>query len=241
MTAYPGPRIFLLPLFLLPFLLAAPAAASTCYGRPGAGSIGAAVALPAGGTNFQAYSALGVQLGRTHVHGQVSDVLLDAYTALETSAPGKRFVYGETGLQAGGRMQPHRTHQNGLSVDFMVPVLDAQGRSVPLPSSPRNKFGYGVEFDAAGRAGALRIDYAALAEHLYALQRAAHARRIGIALVIFDPALMPALLATPRGKDLRSLPFMQRKPWVRHDEHYHVDFTVPCQPRKAQGKVIKAR
>ena len=127
-------------------------------------------------------------------------------------------------------MRPHRTHQNGMSVDFMVPVLDAQGRSVPLPSSPLNEFGYGLEFDAQGRAGDLRTDYAALAEHLYQLRQAARKRQVGIALVIFDPALMPALLATARGKDLRGLPFMQGKPWIRHDEHVHVDFALPCRP-----------
>lgn len=214
-------------------LLAAPlpALASTCYGRPGAGSIAAAVALPASGANFEAYSRLGVRMGRTHVHARVREVLLDAYAALERSAPGKHFVYGETGLKEGGRMHPHRTHQNGLSVDFMVPVLDAQGRSVPLPSSPLNKFGYGLEFDAQGMAGDLRIDYAALAEHLYQLRQAARKRQVGIALVIFDPALMPALLATARGKDLRGLPFMRGKPWIRHDEHVHVDFALPCRPK----------
>ena len=234
MTADPAKR-HLLP-FLIPFLLAAPAQASTCYGRPGAGSIAGAVALPASGTNFQAYSQLGVQMGRTHVHARVGEVVLDAYAALARSAPGKQFVYGETGLAEGGRMRPHRTHQNGLSIDFMVPVLDARGRSVPLPSSPLNKFGYGLEFDARGKAGELRIDHAALAEHLYALKEAAKRHKVGIALVIFDPALMPALLKTARGKELDSLPFMKGKPWIRHDEHYHVDFSLPCQPVQAKVK-----
>nr|WP_267498652.1 penicillin-insensitive murein endopeptidase [Massilia sp. IC2-278] len=221
---------------MIPFLLAAPVQASTCYGRPGAGSIAGAVALPADGANFEAYSRLGVQMGRTHVHAHVREVVLDAYAALARSAPGTQFVYGETGLKEGGRMRPHRTHQNGLSIDFMVPVLDARGRSVPLPSSPLNKFGYGLEFDTGGKAGELRIDYPALAEHLYALKEAAKRHEVGIALVIFDPALMPALLKTARGKELEGLPFMKGKPWIRHDEHYHVDFDVPCQPVK-----IKAR
>lgn len=235
MTADPAKR-HLLPL-LIPFLLALPAAqASTCHGRPGAGSIDGAVALPARGANFEAYSQLGVQMGRTHVHARVRDVLLDAYAALARSRPGTRFVYGETGLKEGGRMRPHRTHQNGLSVDFMVPVRDAKGRSVPLPSSPLNKFGYGLEFDGSGKADDLRIDYAALAEHLYELQEAARKHKVGIALVIFDPALMPALLKTARGKELQGLPFMKGKPWIRHDEHYHVDFALRCQPAEAKAK-----
>jgi len=25
--------------------------------------------------------------------------------------------------------------------------------------------------------------------------------------------------------------FSTRRSWVRHDEHYHVDFDIPCEPR----------
>lgn len=218
------------------FLAAAPAQASTCYGRVGAGSIVGAVALPAAGPNFEAYSRIGVQMGRTHVHARVRDVLLEAYAALARDAPGKYFVYGETGLEDGGRMRPHRTHQNGLSVDFMVPVVDGQGKSVPLPSSPLNKFGYGLEFDARGRAGELRIDFEALAAHLVQLREAARRNRVGIALVILDPPLMAEVMKTSQGKKLHGLPFMKGRPWIRHDEHYHVDFALPCRPGRAQAR-----
>ena len=240
MTAGPGKRHFL-HLFLLLAAGAAPVQASTCYGRVAQGSIAGAVALPGTGPNFEAYSGLGVRMGRTFVHERVRDVIADAYAALAQGRPGTRYVYGETGLAAGGRMRPHRTHQNGLSVDFMVPVLDAGNRSVPLPSSPANKFGYGLEFDKEGRAGALRIDYDALAAHLHALDEAARRHKLGIALVIFDPALMPALFKTAHGDALRKLPFMGGTPWIRHDEHYHVDFAVPCQPlREGAAARVKA-
>jgi len=234
-TAHPARRH--VHFLLLPLLLAlAPAQASPCYGRVGAGSIDGAVALPAAGPNFEAYSRLGVQLGRTHVHARVREVLLDAYAALARGAPGKRFVYGETGLENGGRMRPHRTHQNGLSVDFMVPVVDGKGTSVPLPSSPLNKFGYGLEFDARGRAGELRIDFEALAAHLVQLREAARRNDVGIALVILDPPLMAELMKTSQGKKLHGLPFMKGRPWIRHDEHYHVDFALPCKPGRAQAR-----
>jgi len=169
------------------------------------------VVLPASGANFSAYSNAGHLIGRTHVHSTVKDVVVDAYKGLEKAAPGKIFVYGETGWKSGGRIRPHRTHQNGLSVDFMVPVLDRTGRSVPLPTS--------------------EIDFAAVAEHLYQLEAAARRRGIGIALVIFDTGYLPRLFATARGPYLQqNLKFMKGKPWVRHDEHYHVDFAVRCKP-----------
>jgi penicillin-insensitive murein DD-endopeptidase len=210
--------------------LSALAEDSICFGTVANGRVEEAVKLPSEGPNFQPYTSLGVTLGRTHVHSTVRDIVTDAYAALEKSVPGRVYVYGETGWASGGRIRPHRTHQNGLSVDFMVPVLDEEGRSVPLPGSLTNRYGYDIEFDRHGRYEGLTIDFGALAEHLYQLDRAARRRGIGLRLVIFDDVYLPALFATKRGSYLRAnLPFMKARPWVRHDEHYHVDFAVKCR------------
>jgi len=143
-------------------------------------------------------------------------------------------VYGETGWLSGGRFRPHRTHQNGLSVDFFVPVRNKAGESVPLPTRATERFGYDLEFDAQGKLGELTIDFEALAEHLYQLQVSAAAKGAGIALVILDPPYLPLLFATRRGVYLREkVPFMKGRAWVRHDEHYHVDFRIPCKPLAA--------
>lgn len=115
------------------------------------------------------------------------------------TAPGATFVYGETGLAAGGKFKPHRTHQNGLSVDFFVPVRNAAGKSVALPTGMANRLGYDIEFDTDAGFGELRIDFTAMAEHLYQLHVAAKARGAGIALVIFDTAFMARLTATRAG------------------------------------------
>ncbi len=159
------------------------------------------------------------------------EVIVAAYTALEKSAPGRMFVYGETGRASGGHIRPHRQHQNGLSVDFFVPVRDRTGRSVPLPTSAANRFGYDIEFDKDGRFEDYTIDFESLAEHLYQLQAAAKTRRVGIALVILDPPYLPKLFATARGSFLvQNMKFLKRAAWVRHDEHYHVNFAVNCMP-----------
>ena len=210
------------------------AAESQCYGTASKGRIENSVKLPASGRNFTAYSALGVAAGRTHVHSKVADVLLASYEALAEAQPSNVYVYGETGWSSGGRIRPHRTHQNGLSVDFFVPVRNAAGQSVALPTGVTNKLGYDIEFDRAGKYGEYTIDFPALAEHLYQLHRAAQARGVGLSLVILDPAYLPRLFATARGPYLqKTLPFMKGQPWVRHDEHYHVDFSVPCKPGPA--------
>ncbi len=211
------------------------AADSICYGTPANGRIERAVQLPKRGKNFQAYSTVGVTLGRTYAHARVTGAIIDAYSTLEHAAPGKRFVYGETGFQSGGRFKPHKTHQNGLSVDFMVPVLDEKGRSVPLLGSASNRYGYDIEFDANARyrvdaKHVLRIDFEAMAEHLYALDRSAKSSGAPIDRVIFDPAYLPKLFATRRGPYLwRMVEFTRGKVWWRHDEHYHVDFAAKCR------------
>jgi len=209
-------------------ILCAPALASTCFGSSGTGRIEDAVALPLAGTNFAAYSELGLKLGRTYVHAQVRDVVLGAYSALSRSTPDVQYVYGETGLRIGGPMPPHRTHENGTSVDFMAPVLGRDGRSTPLPRTAHNHYGYDLEFDEAGKLADLRIDFAAIAAHLAQLDLEARRHGLGIARVILEPAYIPRVLATPAGQRIKSLPFMKTRPWVRHDEHYHVDFAVKC-------------
>jgi penicillin-insensitive murein endopeptidase len=204
---------------------------STCYGTPEQGRLENGVALAASGPNFEAYSRLGVAVGRTCVHSIVAEIVAAAYADLAREKPATVFVYGETGWCAGGSFSPHKTHQNGTSVDFMVPVLDAAGASVPLPASPLNQFGYGIEFDASGRYESLRIDFAAVAAHLDALQRQAAARSVAIRRVIFAPELAKRLADTPGWKGIAArVPFSNGKPWVRHDEHYHVDFRPRCKP-----------
>lgn len=213
------------------------AGASVCFGTSANGRVSDAVALPAQGENYGPYSSLGVTLGRTHVHQTVRDIVADAYAAAYRSMPATRFVYGETGLSTGGPFKPHRTHQNGTSVDFMVPVLDSKGKSVALPSNVLNKFGYALEFDANGKLNDLQINFEAVAEHLYQLAIAAKKHGAPINRVIFQKELVAQLYRTKRGEYLRrSVTFMKATPWIRHDEHYHVDFTLPCRPITDYGK-----
>ena len=109
----------------------------------------------------------------------------------------------------------------------MVPVVTAGGRPVVLPTPPWRKFGYSHEFDANGRTGDLRVDFAAVAAHLGALDAAANANGLRIARVILAPEFERRIRRDSRyGQRIGGLPFMNSKPWVRHDEHYHVDFDI---------------
>jgi penicillin-insensitive murein DD-endopeptidase len=218
------------------------ASPSQCFGTVGNGRIEGSVKLPISGPDFSVYSSVGAAAGRTHVHSKVAEIVTAAYAALAATNPEVSYVYGETGWPAGGRIRPHRTHQNGLSVDFFVPVRDQSGRSVPLPTDLANRFGYDIEFDSMARYGGYAVDFPAMAEHLYQLHLAAKAHSADIALVIFDPRFLPQLLATPPGPYLQQhLTFMKQPAWVRHDEHYHVDFAVPCRANLGRVAPVPTR
>ena len=203
-------------------------APSRSVGTPASGRLENGKRLPTTGPNFRAYSRLGALLGRNSVHGTVRTIVLDAYHRLAATDPGVRFVYGETGWPSGGRFRPHRTHRNGLSVDFMVPVRGPGDESQLLPTWPWTRFGYDLEFGQDGRLGELRIDFDAVAAHLAALREAAARHGASIRLVILAPEFESLLKAdASRRAQVGGLPFMRGRPWVRHDEHYHVDFSVP--------------
>jgi penicillin-insensitive murein endopeptidase len=211
------------------------AARSVCYGTPAAGSLRGGCQLPENGANFSAYSRRGVMAGRSYVHCTVREIVAAAYADVARQRPDVRFVYGESGFAGGGPFAPHKTHQNGLSIDFFVPVRDRAGRSVPLPTSAANRWGYDLELDARGRLGDLTIDFDAMAAHLLALHRAAAERHARIARVYFDTELQRLLRGTKAWPQLaRAVPFSTRQGWWKHDEHYHVDFDLPCEKRQGQ-------
>ncbi len=203
---------------------------SICYGTTADGRLQNGAKLPASGNNFEGYSGVARLAGRSYVHSQVREIILAAYKELETSHPLKVYKYAEAGFKDGGQFKPHKTHRNGLSVDFMVPVLDSNGKSVQLPTNPFNKFGYNIEFNNSGHYKNFTIDFEAMAAHIVVLHKASKQRGYDLWRVIFAPELQPYLFKTQYGDYLRNnIVFSKKRSWVRHDEHYHVDFEIPCE------------
>lgn len=204
---------------------------STCFGNTHNGRLEGGKKLPLSGNNYVTYSYLANFAGRTYVHSKVFQIVTQAYQSLEAHHPDKRYMYAETGFKNGGKFKPHKTHTNGLSVDFMTPVINKKQESVHLSTHIFNKLGYSIEFDNKGNYKDLKIDYLALAAHLVALDKAAKKVGYGIWRVIFDPKLQPNLFETPYSDYLKQhINFSSKRSWVRHDEHYHVDFLIPCNP-----------
>ena len=216
--------------FYLTLHLSVLSAESTCYGSTSKGRLVNGVELPSEGNNFVSYSSVARMAGRTYVHSSVKKIIINAYENLEKEQPNKVYKYAETGFKEGGQFKPHKTHRNGLSVDFMTPVTNLKGESVHLSTHPFNKFGYEIEFDKNGKYDGLTIDFQALAAHIVELHK--ESKRLGYDLwrVVFDPKLQPELYKTKYAGYLRKyIQFSKKASWVRHDEHYHVDFIVPCR------------
>ena len=222
-------RLITISVLLLITPLSAYAQNSTCYGTTSNGHLEHGVQLPAEGANFVGYSTVAQLAGRTYVHSSVKGIMLAAYKDLEKDQPNKVYKYAETGFEEGGQFKPHKTHRNGLSVDFMSPVIDENNVSVHLPTHPLNKFGYDIEFDKNDEYEGLSIDYEAIAAHIVALHKQAKAAGYDLWRVIMAPELQPNLFTTPYGPYLnKHITFSKKRSWVRHDEHYHVDFAIPC-------------
>lgn len=197
------------------------------FGAGRCGKLTGGMSLPCTGQNFESGSRATCVLGRHHLHPLVVATITDAYALLKASHPGRMWQYGEMGLINGGAFPPHRTHQNGRAADFFFPAMDAQGQPQPLSIHPGNLLGYAIHFAADGSLGSLRLDVAALVDHLAALEKAGAPRGVKVHRVIIDgPFQRMALKARPDAAAFKER-FNKHRVWVAHDQHYHVDFNIP--------------
>lgn len=218
--------------FLLLCISARASGPAISYGKDGCGKLEGGISLPCDESNFEVYSGLACTLGRNYLHPLVTKTVVDAYAILRDRVPGRKWQYGDTGWGKGGRIRPHRTHQNGLSADFFMPVNGKSGQPSVLPVYPWNKFGYGIDFTKTGTYKELQIDWKAVVNHWLALKEAGEKYGVAIGRIIIDPPFQPILLkADERAAQFRSV-LMEKSAWIRHDEHYHIDFLNPDTARK---------
>jgi len=95
--------------------------ASTSLGTVSKGSLINGKLMPFEGDNFYYFDTASYLNHRAYVNHDLKNTLLDGYSELDSIYPGRAFVLMECSNKKGGKLFPHRTHQNGLSVDFMMP------------------------------------------------------------------------------------------------------------------------
>jgi len=202
---------------------------SRATGTVGKGKLENAWLMPYSGENFRYFSPLSYYvLNRGYVHHKVHNTLIAAYETCAATCPDIRFRLMECAHPAGGKMWPHRTHQLGASVDFMLPKTK---NNRPFRWFDRlGVWHYLLNTDGKGHyTDNVAIDFEATALHLLALDDAARANGLRIKKVILKINLKDDLFATPAGKRVkaRGIYFARALPPLvdgLHDDHYHVDF-----------------
>ncbi|GAB5416445.1 MAG: hypothetical protein Crog4KO_09680 [Crocinitomicaceae bacterium] len=203
---------------------------SKSIGSVGNGSIEHATLIPFEGSNYSYFDKTSYLGGRAFTHSKVAQITVDTYEALEKQGVDRHFKVMEFSRKEGGKIFPHRTHQNGLSVDYMMP-LQKDGK----PYYELDKKGashYLLEFDADGNFSedaAISIDFDMAAKHILELDKQARKNGMRIHKVIFNTHLKDELFASKNGKTLRNSGIYVTRNLSKiindlHDDHYHVDF-----------------
>ncbi len=167
-------------------------------------------------------------LGRNYVHSRVYKTIYAAHSELESLYPNRKFVIMECARKKGGRMWPHRTHQNGLSVDFLTPMTK---NGKPKHFKYLGYARYLLNFDKNGKRKSTSIDFDIMAKHILMLEKQARKNGLRIKKVIFNTNLKDELYASKHGKQLKSSNIylaMKLGPTLNklHDDHYHIDFEI---------------
>ena len=203
---------------------------SQSIGSVSNGSLKNGKLIPFQGKNFSYFDETSYLSGRGFLNSKVLHTILGGYKNLETTQPNRTFKIMECAHKNGGKLWPHRTHQNGLSVDFMVPKLKNAKPYYGLDTLGINH--YWLTFNNQGQYNkdtSITIDFESIAEHLLTLKEEAKKHNLKIQKVILKVELKDELFHGKYGKKLKESGIYIVKslsPTINalHDEHYHVDF-----------------
>ena len=169
---------------------------SVSKGTPSNGSLENAWLLPFGGENWSFYDSASYLNGRAYLNGALLQVVTESYQRLAQSTPDRHWKVMDCSFRQGGQIWPHRTHRNGLSIDFMVPLTRAGAIYTERDYGLHH---YMMQFDDDGALISdteVKIDFVAMGKHLLALDDAAREKGVGITKVILKIDLQDDLKAT---------------------------------------------
>lgn len=202
---------------------------SISKGEYDAGSMENGYLLPFSGKNFKCYSLLSYYiLDREYVNSRVYYTVIETYKELDKYYD-RDFIYMEAAREKGGRLYPHRTHQNGLSIDFMTPLVK-EGK--PKYYNALGVLRYALNFDDKGKLKQdedVQIDFNVMAHQILILDKNARKNGLKIRKVILNIDLKDELYDTEYGKKLKASGIYFARnltPQLNklHDDHFHVDF-----------------
>ncbi len=219
-----------LTFFSFPELIHKNKGESISLGKVNKGKLDNPYLFPFRGKNFRYFSFISYYLmDNAYVNSKVYHTVLDAYEQLGKSHPNEKFWIMECSDKKGGKLKLHRTHQNGLSIDFMSPKK-GQG----LKYNGLGLRHYLLDFDENGkllRNKSVEINFELMAQHILALQKAGKKYGVRVKKVILKINLKDDLWKTPSGKKLKASNIyfaqsLEKNVDDMHDDHYHIDFEI---------------
>jgi len=117
---------------------------STSLGAPGNGSVRGAVALPERGPGFlhNPKRPAGARYGTV----ELVQAIVRAAAVVERELPGSGLVVNDIGLEGGGRIAQHGSHQSGRDADILFYVLDRERQPLPSVGVPIEPDGTGYDY-----------------------------------------------------------------------------------------------
>ena len=225
--------IILFGLLSIPELTHTNAGKSESVGSVRKGKLKNGWLMPFQGNNFRYFSRFSYYiLNNAYVNSRVYATLTEAYKECESTCPDREFILMECTRKHGGRMLIHWTHQNGTSVDFMVPKKRNDDNAIM--SNHAGMAHYLLQFNKDGQLALNHktvIDFESMAKHILALDDAAKRNGLRIHKILFNTHMHDELFSTPSGKKLkeRNIPIRPNLTDLinrYHDDHYHVDFDL---------------
>lgn len=182
------------------------------------------------GANYKFFSLFDYYiLGRCYVHSDIYNIVNDSYEKLEKVYPNYVFRIMECSKKKGGRPFPHRTHQNGTSIDFMTPLIKNGEKKTFYDHI--GMWRYVINFNSKGELNGnkkVKIDFDKTAKHILILEASARKNGYRIKKVILETNLKDEIFISKYGKELKisGIYFVRNlapKVNALHDDHYHID------------------
>ncbi|MBS3913026.1 MAG: hypothetical protein KG003_00855 [Bacteroidetes bacterium] len=205
---------------------------SISTGTSGNGSLKHGKLLPFAGKNYCYFDTWSYLAGRAFLNEKAKYTLENSFKDLDSIFPGRKFRWMECSNADGGKLFPHLSHQNGLSMDLMIPLKQNGNPCYALDGV--GKYHYQLDFDNEGRYkrdSSIRIDFDMLAAWILLLNKHALEQNMIISKIILKVELQDELFATKFGHSLKGSKIYfvkQLQPTINalHDDHFHVDFLL---------------
>lgn len=203
---------------------------SISHGTVGNGSLENGKLVPWEGDNYRYFDTTSYLAGRAFLNDKVLATLLDGFKVLGLSKEKLSYRVMECSHQKGGKLYPHRTHQNGTSVDLMLPKRKNGQAYTKLDDLGSQH--YFLNFSNQGildSDSSVHIDFEAVASMIMCMNKGARLYGYRVSKVIIKIEYKESLFAGPAGQKLKSSGIYIVKslgPQVNafHDEHIHLDF-----------------